>query len=127
MNDSTRSRRAHPQPFTLFGARGRVYARNVKQKVVDIGELPGSGKGPFSYRLDVGGLSGEGFDSAKAALTDLSQQLTFIYLDGQFTSLPGEDTAALDLDHATQIEVVFGNVADVAPPAPLEPVAARSI
>lgn len=115
MGESTRARRANPQNFTLFTTRGRLYVRNVKQKVIDIGELPGSGKGPYSYRLDVGGMSGEGFDSADTALRDLASQLTFIYLDGQFTSLPEEDTSSLDIDGATQLEVVCGHAGNAEP------------
>ncbi len=120
MGETSRARRANPQTFSLFATRGRLYVRNVKQKVIDIGELPGSGQGPFTYRLDVGGMSGEGFASAEDALRDLSQQLTFIYLDGQFTSLPEEDTSSLDLDDAIQLELVFGYAGDAATPAAVE-------
>ena len=86
------------QPFTLYAASGRVYATNVAQKLVDLGALWRDDAG-FRYLLDGNKMQGDGLITAEAALREIAQRVSFLYLDGQFTALAdlrGTDGVALD-------------------------------
>jgi hypothetical protein len=95
------------QPFTLYAAGGRVYARNVDQKVIDLGELrPDNGK--WRYRLDGNQDAGHGFFTADEALREIAGKLRFLWLDGQFTAVAdARDGGTLNLDRAIQLEIVL--------------------
>lgn len=75
-----------PQTFTLFTTQGRVYASNVRHKVIDLGWLREQGDG-FAYELDGNHTSGHGLATVEAALQNIGEGLTFIFLDGQFTAV----------------------------------------
>ena len=96
-------------PFVLYALRGRVYASNVKQKLVDLGELVQDGEGgTYSYLLDGDKSTGGGFATAQEALAHIAQTTTFLFLDGQFTAL--EDLGGADrpdLADAPQLEVTL--------------------
>jgi hypothetical protein len=95
------------QSYTLYAADGRVYASNIRQKLVDLGELAPEG-GAFGYRLDGNQASGSGFADEKAALRDLGKALSFLFLDGQFTALTDQrGHAGPDLSDAPQIEITL--------------------
>lgn len=96
---------AASQTFRLYAAQGRVYASNVRMKLVDLGELVEQG-GRFRYELDGDHLKGQDFISADSALVDIGKRLSFLYLDGQFTALAdvrGPDGP--NLDNAPQNEI----------------------
>jgi hypothetical protein len=94
------------QPFTLFAADGRVYARNTDQKVIDLGELKAHG-GRWSWRLDGNGEHGDAFTSV-GALHEIGRKLHFLWLDGQFTAVAdAREGGRLNLDGATQVEIVL--------------------
>ncbi|HVE51864.1 MAG TPA: hypothetical protein VNB23_00625 [Ramlibacter sp.] len=94
------------QPYTLYAAGGRVYARNRDQKLIDLGSLERAEGGAFRYLLDGNQQSGEGFFTEDAALRDLSQHLRFLWLDGQFTAVAdARGNPGLNLDGATEIEI----------------------
>jgi hypothetical protein len=100
-DDTTTTR----QPFTLYAANGRVYARNRDQKIIDLGALTRAGDG-WRYLLDGNKQSAGGFSSEEQALRDLSQHLRFLWLDGQFTAVAdAKDDATLDLDGATRLDI----------------------
>jgi hypothetical protein len=95
------------QPFTLYAAGGRVYARNLDQKVIDLGELRQDG-GAWTYRLDGNQQTGTGFFTAEEALRDIGSQVRFLWLDGQFTAVAdAREGGALDLDGAAQVQIVL--------------------
>ena len=95
------------QPFTLYAASGRVYARNTDQKVIDLGELRQDG-GSWTYRLDGNQQSGNGFFTPEEALREIGGKMRFLWLDGQFTAVAdARDGEALNLDGAAQIEILL--------------------
>jgi hypothetical protein len=109
-NDDDRGRApaARQQPFTLYAASGRVYARNADQKVIDLGALAREDGGAFGYLLDGNQQSGRGFPSEEEALRDIAQHLRFLWLDGQFTAVAdARDNPDLNLDGATQLDIVL--------------------
>ncbi|MDX3907302.1 MAG: hypothetical protein QHC78_16555 [Pigmentiphaga sp.] len=89
--------------FTLYAANGRVYAQNVAGKVVDLGELRRDGES-YAYLLDADEIRAEGFDTPEAALRDIGKNITFLYLDGQFTALPDVRSEVV-LDAAASVKV----------------------
>lgn len=94
------------QPFSLYAARGRVYASNRDQKLVDLGVLEREEGGAFRYRLDGNGQSGSGFFTEEEALGDLAAHLRFLWLDGQFTAVAdARDDPALDLQQAARLDI----------------------
>ncbi|MBE7368554.1 hypothetical protein [Ramlibacter pallidus] len=101
-NDAQRAR----QPYTLYAAGGRIYARNRDQKVIDLGSLERADAGGLRYFLDGNKQVGEGFSTEEQALRDLGGHLRFLWLDGQFTAVAdARDDPSLNLDGATQVEI----------------------
>jgi len=95
------------QPFALYAAGGRVYARNVDQKVIDLGELR-QDRGTWRYRLDGNQEAGRGFSTAEEALREIGRKLHFLWLDGQFTAVAdARDGSAPDLDGVPQLEILL--------------------
>lgn len=95
-------------PFVLYALRGRVYASNVKQKLIDLGRLGPEADSTWSYLLDGDKATGSGFDGPEAALQHIARTTTFLFLDGQFTAL--EDLGGVDrpdLVEAPQCEVTL--------------------
>ncbi len=100
------------QPFTLYAAGGRAYARNLDQKVIDLGELRQEDGGSWCWLLDGNKESGRGFANDEEALRDLAGHLHFLWLDGQFTAVAdARDGGSLNLDDATRIEIVLDELA----------------
>ena len=96
------------QPFTLFAAQGRVYARNRDQKLIDLGALERTEGGAFRYLLDGNQQAGEGFFTEAEALRHIGGHLRFLWLDGQFTAVAdARDAADLNLDGATQLDILL--------------------
>ena len=79
--------RPKKRPFTLYATGGRVYAQNVTYAIIDLGALALQGA-DWCYVLDGNGVSARGFGSEEEALRDIVRQLQYLWLDGQFTSLP---------------------------------------
>ncbi|HET8747590.1 MAG TPA: hypothetical protein VFM98_18470 [Ramlibacter sp.] len=95
------------QPFTLYAAGDRVYARNVDQKVIDLGELRQEGRG-WCFRLDGNQEHGSGFFTAEEALREIGRKLHFLWLDGQFTAVAdARDGGALNLDGAPEVQILL--------------------
>jgi hypothetical protein len=95
-------------PFTFFAAaNGRIYVRNVDQKVIDLGALSRE-DGGMRYLLDGNQMTGSGFRDAAAALRDIASKVRYLWLDGQFTAVAdARDDPALNLDGATQVDVTL--------------------
>jgi hypothetical protein len=95
------------QPFTLYAAQGRVYARNVDQKVIDLGELQADG-GSWSFRLDGNAQAGSGFSTPQEALREIGRSVRFLWLDGQFTAVAdAREGGELNLDGATEMQILL--------------------
>ena len=100
------------QPFTLYAARGRVYASNVRQKLIDLGSLA-ERNGSFGYEIDGNHHVGQGFKSAEEALAHLAGQLRFLYLDGQFTALADvRGPEGPNLDEAAQLDITLDELGE---------------
>jgi hypothetical protein len=95
------------KPFTFYAAKGRIYVRNVAQKLIDLGTLSPQ-DGGFGYRLDGNDMTGGGFRTEEAALRDIAKKVRFLWLDGQFTAVAdARDNPDLNLDGATRIDVTL--------------------
>ncbi|SDV51194.1 hypothetical protein [Chitinasiproducens palmae] len=98
------------QRYILYIAEQRVFARNARGKLIDLGVAEqADGGGKLGYTLDVAAengatIAGSGFAAPVEALRDLAGKLDFTYLDQQFTSLPNriEDERPIDLANAPQ-------------------------
>jgi hypothetical protein len=105
------------QAFSLYAANGRVYASNVDQKLIDLGSLTQEADG-FAWMLDGNKLGGRGLPDAVAALRDVVKQMSFLYLDGQFTALPDvREDDTVHLLNAPQLNIV---VDELQPGEPVE-------
>jgi hypothetical protein len=99
------------QPFTLYAAQGRIYARNADQKVIDLGELT-EDEGRWRFELDGNHHSGNGFFTAEEALREICRDLRFLWLDGQFTAVAdAREGGVLNLDGAVQVEILLDELA----------------
>ena len=99
------------QPFTLYAAGGRIYARNVEAKLVDLGALTEDDAG-YRYRLDGNGLTASGLSSPQAVLEHLAPRLRFLFLDGQFTAVAdaGENEVP-ELRGAPRLDILLDELA----------------
>lgn len=95
------------ESFTLFAARGRVYARNVRGKVIDLGRLACE-HGAWAAEIDGSHDRIAPQPSALAALDAVAERLTFLFLDGQFTALADlAGDGRPDLEQAPQRELAL--------------------
>jgi hypothetical protein len=93
------------QPFRLYAAHDRIYARNRTQKVIDLGGLAREPSGAFRYVLDGNQHAAGGFFTEEEALHDVARSLRFLWLDGQFTAVADARDGNLDLDGAVHVDV----------------------
>jgi len=94
------------QPFLLYAAKGRIYARNRTQKVIDLGAITREDGGSFRYLLDGNQASDGGFFTEEEALHAIARKVRYLWLDGQFTAVAdARDDANLDLDGAARISI----------------------
>ena len=99
-------------PFTFYAAaNGRIYVRNVAQKVIDLGAISRE-DGSVCYFLDGNHKTGKGFRDEEAALRDIAASVRFLWLDGQFTAIAdAREGGDVNLDGAAQLEIVLDEVA----------------
>ena len=94
------------QPFTLYAANGRIYARNRTQKVIDLGALERQEGGAFRYELDGNHQSQDGLFTEEEALHAIARSIRFLWLDGQFTAVAdAREDPSLNLDGATTLAI----------------------
>lgn len=74
-------------PYNLFYCDGTILAQNIDGHIIELGQA-GVHDGLIGYQIDGSDLHGENFSSPEALLQALGDQLDFLFLDGQFTSLP---------------------------------------
>lgn len=115
MNHASASEGSGPtQTFILYAANGRVYATNVRQKLVDLGSLTEREDG-YTYLLDGNKASGSSFKTVGAALKGIGDSTTFLFLDGQFTALQDlRGDSGPYLSGATQLEVTVPELEEAA-------------
>ena len=107
-NDNEQALVGRQQPFTLYAAGGRIYARNADQKLIDLGALERMDSGGFRYLLDGNHELGEGFFTEEAALRDIAGKIRFLWLDGQFTAVAdAREGGDVNLDGATQVDILL--------------------
>jgi hypothetical protein len=103
------------QTFILYAAGGRIFATNVRQKLIDLGSLTQQ-NGSFSYELDGDHESGQGFKSEDQALRDISEKISFLYLDGQFTAVADtRGPEGPDLAGVAQLEITLDELGEGEP------------
>jgi hypothetical protein len=95
-----------PQPFILYAAQDRVYARNRDTKLIDLGSLTRDESGAFCYLLDGNQQSGGGFFTVEAALQDIAEKVRFLWLDGQFTAV-ADASGSARLDGVPQLDFIL--------------------
>jgi hypothetical protein len=95
-------------PFTFYAAaNGRIYARNVDQKVIDLGALTREPAG-VGYCLDGNHATGQGLRYEEAALRDIAARVRFLWLDGQFTAVAdARESPDLNLEGATEVDATI--------------------
>lgn len=94
------------QGFSFYAANGRIYVSNVDQKLIDLGSLTREPDG-YAWLLDGNKLSGRGLPGPVAALRDVVNQMSFLYLDGQFTALADvREDDSVHLANAPQLNIV---------------------
>lgn len=94
-------------PYHIFLCDGRILARNIEGRVIDIGGVQKEDDG-FHWQFDGNNARGDGLVSSAAILDDIERELTFLFLDGQFTSLPDTSDDYRDrLQHASGREVTL--------------------
>jgi hypothetical protein len=99
-----------PQPFTLYAANGRIYASNVDRKLIDLGALSRNDQG-FCYFVDGNQLRGEGHLTAEAALREIAERISFLFLDGQFTANADLRDSSVSLHGAARLEITLDELA----------------
>jgi uncharacterized protein YegP (UPF0339 family) len=105
-DQDTTTRAPVRQPFVLYAANGRIYARNRTQKVIDLGAIARDAGGAFRYELDGNHQVGEGFFTEEEALHAIARDIRFLWLDGQFTAVAdARDQPGLNLDGATRVTI----------------------
>ncbi|WP_024553235.1 hypothetical protein ACP26C_12355 [Franconibacter helveticus 513] len=104
-------------PYLIYLCEGRILAQNIDGHVIDIGGFSEE-EGAFSWLLDGNNEKGEGLRSANEALEDIAANVTFYFLDGQFTSLPDLSEQYQDkLPSAPSREILLNELSDPAPGA----------
>ncbi|HYF17399.1 MAG TPA: hypothetical protein VEA40_05985 [Ramlibacter sp.] len=93
------------QRFTFLAAEGRLYARNVRGKVIDLGTLARGDDGSWHWRLDGNGLEGGGTATPEAAMREAAERMGFLYLDGQFTAVADERESHARLGESQEVEI----------------------
>jgi len=89
--------------YRLYVQQNRQLAGNSACGLIELGHVGGQ-PGALTYALDAEKISGDGFAGASALLADLGITLDFLYLDGQFTTLP--DTGeSVDLKGASFLKI----------------------
>ena len=107
-NDTSQTPTTRQQPFTLYAAKGRIYAQNIDQKVIDLGAIEHTDSGSFRYVLDGNHETGEGFFTEETALREIADKMRFLWLDGQVTAVAdARDGGELNLQGATRLDITL--------------------
>lgn len=99
-------------PYLLYFARQRLLLENIDAKVVDIGSAEIVGN-YFRWKLDGKDAQGETAKEVDELLEEVERHLSFLFVDGQFTSLPDVSEDYGDrLDNMPFVEVSLSELSD---------------
>ncbi|AJA71147.1 MULTISPECIES: hypothetical protein [Pantoea] len=99
-------------PYLLYFARQRLLLENIDAKVVDIGSAEIVGN-HFRWKLDGKNAQGETAKEVDELLEEVERHLSFLFVDGQFTSLPDVSEDYGDrLDNMPFVEVSLSELSD---------------
>ncbi|MFH8133599.1 hypothetical protein ABU178_05325 [Pantoea osteomyelitidis] len=99
-------------PYNLFYCDERLLVQNIDGHLVDIGGATQQ-QGKYHWQLDGNDEQGDVSESAQAMLQDVEKHLSFLFLDGQFTSLPDLSKQYGDrLDSAPAREILLHELND---------------
>ncbi len=99
-------------PYLLYFARQRLLLENIDAKVVDIGSAEIVGN-HFRWKLDGKDAQGETAKEVDELLEEVERHLSFLFVDGQFTSLPDVSEDYGDrLDNMPFVEVSLSELSD---------------
>ena len=99
-------------PYLLYSCQSRLLVENIDGHVVDIGgaELVG---GKLRWQLDGKEAKGTTENEAEEMLNDVARHLSFLFVDGQFTSLADVRGEYGDrLDNAPSREISLSELND---------------
>lgn len=99
-------------PYNLYYCHSRLLLENIDGHVVDIGGVETKGQ-YFQWQLDGKDAQGSVENDVGALLRDVEQHLSFLFVDGQFTSLPNVKEKYGDhLDNAASREISLPELND---------------
>ncbi|HFE8063970.1 hypothetical protein [Klebsiella pneumoniae] len=89
-----------------------MLAQNIDGHVIDLGELTKQ-NGTINWLLDGNKEKGENLKTEIEALEDIASKIDFLFLDGQFTSLPDISAEYKNkLTSAPSMEIVLNEPGD---------------
>lgn len=99
-------------PYQLYYYRHRLLIENIDGHVVDIGSVE-LRNDTLLWQLDGKDASGETPNDTDVLFNDVTHALSFLFVDGQFTSLPDVSAEYGDrLDNAPSRELVLSELND---------------
>lgn len=99
-------------PYFLLFCRHRLLLENIDGHLVDIGGVEVVNDA-FRWRLDGNDASGETSMDVEDLFTAVESALTFLFVDGQFTSLPDVSEEYGDrLDNAPSRQIILSALSD---------------
>ncbi len=99
-------------PYFIYLCEQRILAQNIDGHIIDIGGYQ-TEEGGISWLLDGNKEQGEGINTEREALDDIAGKIDFLFLDGQFTSLPDLSADYGDkLETASAKQIVLNELSD---------------
>ncbi|ORM72505.1 hypothetical protein HA48_14210 [Pantoea wallisii] len=99
-------------PYLLYLARQRLLLENIDGHIVDIGGAETTGD-RYRWKLDGKEAQGETLNEVDALLEEVEKHLSFLFVDGQFTSLPDVSEDYGDrLDNAPSRQIALPELSD---------------
>lgn len=105
-------------PYFIYLCEQRILAQNIDGHVIDIGGYQ-TEAGGISWLLDGNKEKGEGLQSEQDVLDAIASHVDFLFLDGQFTSLPDLSADYGDkLETASARQIVLNELSDASDTRP---------
>lgn len=108
MSENNRDR----MPYLLYFSRQRLLVENIDDHIVDIGGAERVGD-RYRWQLDGKDAGGETEQEVDDLLAEVEKHLSFLFVDGQFTSLPDVSADYGDrLDNAPSRQIALPELND---------------
>ena len=108
MSENNRDR----MPYLLYFSRQRLLVENIDGHIVDIGGAERVGD-RYRWQLDGKDAGGETEQEVDELLAEVEKHLSFLFVDGQFTSLPDVSEDYGDrLDNAPSRQIALPGLSD---------------